>query len=58
MNKYTVFYGDIWNSGSHHYTRFLYKHIEANSVQEAFNMFDRAAIYVFEGHINPLTVNR
>ena len=56
MHRYTVIYTECWTTGSHQQASVRYKHVEAESVQKAYDMLCGAAIYVFPGHIEPLEV--
>lgn len=56
MSNYTVIYMDTTQMGSHQSNTVRMMHVQAKSVQAAFNAFEGKAVYVFAGLIQPEVV--
>lgn len=51
MKKYTIVYGEWWNSGSHRHSITRFEHVETNDIAELLNQdkYGSSVWFVFDG---------
>jgi hypothetical protein len=51
MRKFTVIYVDSFTMGSHQHSVTKMAHIEVETPQEAYDKYEGAAVFIFDGHL-------